>query len=149
MKEHFISYITEQYDNLFMLDQDVLNFIFHDKKKQLPLKWNFQTMFLWKDKYRFISYKYHTEIEEGFRHPGIIHYTEDKPWFRNCPNPMREYFYHYRDMTPWKGVDKGFRSMSLSERIMHFLVCIKRREWSFYRSNYDEALLSIISKNRK
>ena len=138
MKEMFVNYIAEQYDSLYFHDQDVLNYFFHDSKKELPIKWNFQTVFLWKDSFCFISCKYHSEIEESYQNPGIIHYTEDKPWYKNSPNPMKEYFYKYRDMTEWKGRDKGHRPVSLKNRVMHLFVCIKRRKMSFYRSNYDE-----------
>ena len=141
-------------DNLFRTLRSSLSMMalrtrvcFYDTKKELPLKWNFQTMFLWKDEFRGLSYKYHAEVEDACLNPGIVHYTADKPWYKNSPNPMKAVFYKYQDLTIWKGQNKVRRPDGLKKRLVHTLVCLKRRKISFYRSNYDERLFGIVEAN--
>ena len=99
----FLDYIRKHPDILDFADQDVLNPLFYDKKKVLPIRFNLNTAFLFKKNYLLISSKYYKEIEEAFNNPTIIHFTTDRPWFKGSPNPMLHYWEKYRDMTIWKG----------------------------------------------
>ena len=136
VKERFVSVIESNIGNLKYHDQDVLNYVFHDVRKELPLKFNFQTTFLFKDTYRFLSYKYHQEVLNTKNHAAVIHFTEDKPWLYDSPNPMNVFFMKYQNLTIYKGL-RIKRKVSIKNRIIHTILCIQRKSFSYYKSNYD------------
>ena len=122
----FLDYIRKHPDILDFADQDVLNPLFFDKKKVLPIRFNLNTAFLFKKNYLLISSEYYKEIEEAFRHPAIIHYTTDRPWFTGSPNPMLHYWQRYRDMTIWKGQTMKKKKQTFRGCVMRMLVYAKR-----------------------
>lgn len=42
-------------------------------------------------------------FREELLHPVILHYTNKKPWNYDSMHPLRNEYYKYLDMTPWKG----------------------------------------------
>lgn len=122
----FLDYIKNNPDILDFADQDVLNPLFYDKKKVLPIRFNLNTALLFKKNYLLISSDYHKEIEDAFNQPAIIHYTTDRPWFEGSPNPMLHYWEKYRDITIWKGQTMKKKKLTFREHIMRMLVFAKR-----------------------
>ena len=122
----FKDYIKNNPDKLVFADQDVLNPLFYDKKKILPICYNLSTAFLFKPQLLSISSRFLPEIEEAFNNPTIIHYTTDRPWFKNCSNPMLHYWEKYRDMTIWKGQTMDQKKLSIKRRVIHLYVYLKR-----------------------
>ncbi len=122
----FLDYIKTHSDILDFADQDVLNSLFFDKKKILPIRYNLNTAFLYKKKCLLISSDYNQEIEDAFHNPAIIHFTTDRPWFKGSPNPMLHYWEKYRDMTIWKGQTMKTRKKTFKETFIQFLVALKR-----------------------
>ncbi len=136
----FLDYIENNSEKLDFADQDVLNSLFYDKKKVLPIRFNLNTALLLKKDFLLISSDYYIEIEDAFRRPAIIHYTTHRPWFKGSPNPMLHYWKKYRDMTIWKGQTKSIGRMRyLKLHIRHLLLCIRHGYWTFPKSlSYDE-----------
>ena len=47
------------------------------------------------------------DLEESFKHPIIIHFLSgfyNRPWTNNCTHPLRNEFYKYKKISPWKDV---------------------------------------------
>lgn len=102
-KEAFMHVIEQQPERIIAHDQDVMNIVFHDNKKRLPLIYNFQSNFLLKPEFLQLSYEhYKDEIEFAKQHAVIIHYVQQKPWKRDCIQADRSLFIKYRQDTIWR-----------------------------------------------
>jgi lipopolysaccharide biosynthesis glycosyltransferase len=137
MKE-FVTYAKEAKDHLKYHDQDVLNYVFRHCKKELPIRFNLQTIHMYYDCFRYLHFRLIKEVEEAFRHPVIIHYTgPEKPWYRNAYHPLKIYFEKYRQLTPWKKDALKWMHIPLKKRFRNLLVCIRRRDMHFHASYFD------------
>lgn len=142
----FKQYIAEHHTQLFYHDQDVLNHEFHALKKELPIRYNLQSGFLWKEEIRNFNRRYNHQIDEAVNNPCIIHYTEDKPWFKDSTHPMRDYWYKYQNLTEWKGLRRGSNKLKIKQiinKIIYFLgysvisVLCKENKWKkLYKTEY-------------
>lgn len=100
--ERCLDYIEKNPSKLLFHDQDTINVVLQDKKKLLPLKYNFQTGFLYK------SILFCEDINREIRMtidstPKIIHYTgPGKVWAVGSKHPYVEYYLHYRSISLWK-----------------------------------------------
>lgn len=109
----FTEYIYSYSDRIATdaADQDVLNYVFQDKKYYLPLKYNVQSGFFYK--HPQIIWKKEKELQEAINNPVILHYcAADKPWIKRSKVPFRDEFFKYRALTQWKDnkllVPKGY-----------------------------------------
>ena len=144
--DSFVEYISSHFYELYYHDQDVLNHEFYALKKELPLRFNFQSGFLWKEDKRNFSRKYFNQIDDAFNNPCIIHFTEDKPWFKDSTHPMREYWYKYQNFTEWKGQRSGSNKLKFKPRLkkilylwgagFHSLLCIEKKWKKLYKTEY-------------
>ena len=101
VQKDFIEYIKLHADSNIYADQDVLNFIFRENKMVLPVTYNFQSGFLWKE--RNYSAKYCQEVEQTINNPVILHFTGvQKPWNMSCRHPYRSTYMKYKSQTVWK-----------------------------------------------
>lgn len=105
LQDIFLQCMKEHGDKLIYHDQDVLNFVLYDKKQWLPLKYNVQNGFLFKDKYQLFSCDSSDELQEAQNHPAVIHYTLSKPWKRYSMSPYKSKFVEIRKMTQWASVE--------------------------------------------
>lgn len=96
-------------------DQDVLNIVLCKEKTRLPMKYNVQNGYLYKNKeLMFDKTGEEEELDDARTHPVLIHYTASrKPWYRDCHHPYRKLWYDYLAQTPWKNYcpvwRRGFR----------------------------------------
>ena len=117
-----IEYMRE-HDNLKFVDQDILNGLLHDRRELLPLRWNVQDGFLRrKPKIRKLNIE---SLKSEIKNPAIIHFTGSrKPWDYDCLNPYRERYFHYLDMTKWKGTRPimpiKFKLKLLLDNVLYF-----------------------------
>lgn len=138
--DSFVEYISSHFYELYYLDQDVLNHEFYSRKKELNLRYNFQTTFLFRD--LNISCQYFDMLNQAYNNPAVIHFTEDKPWFSNSTNPMKSYYLCYLDKTIWKGKNKGRRKDSWKKRLYYFILRVKHKNWSWAKSVYNPIYLN-------
>ena len=137
MKE-FVAYAREAKDHLKYHDQDILNYVFRHCKKELPIRFNLQTIHMYYDRFRYLHFRLIEEVKEAFRHPVIIHYTgPEKPWYSNAYHPLKNYFEKYRQLTPWKNDALKWMHIPIKKRLRHLLVCIRRRDMHFHASYFD------------
>jgi len=126
VKSDFLNYIKEHRENIKYHDQDVLNYVFHDKKKSLPIKYNLMHSYLWK-KPHYDYWLYEKEVLAARKDPVIVHFTGAfKPWdkYQRCPHPFRSTFYKYQNQTKWKGVKTDYRPLKL--RLINFVADVLR-----------------------
>ena len=101
--DKFVDYVRKHPERLACHDQDVLNFVFQDSKKELPLKYNMLNEYWFDTRYSVLSWQYEEQMIEGQRHPVVVHFTGiPKPWYSNCRHPYKAEFDRYKAMTPWK-----------------------------------------------
>lgn len=105
-------------------DQDLLNVLFSDQIKLLPLKFNYNTdIVLYKDAKFYCNIydtpeNYYTidEISQAANDVVVYHCFESiaaRPWVKNSsfPNPMKELWDHYLSISEWSdfdGIEKEF-----------------------------------------
>lgn len=95
--------VIEKYPELLKFhDQDVLNIAFHDKKKWLPVTYNMQTGFLFKNQKIWNSPQIEEDLNVMKHDPIIVHYTTDKPWKLECFSPYCKDWRKYFFRTEWK-----------------------------------------------
>ena len=98
------SYIKNNFKDILFCDQDILNYVLRERKKLLPLKYNFQTAFFYTIDYCGYDYwKYEKEVLEARKDPVILHYSLGKPWKEGSIHPYRSTFISYQNETKWKG----------------------------------------------
>lgn len=121
----FNEFIRNRSEAILHYDQDVLNYIFREQKMTLPIKFNFQHGFLWKNP-QYDWSKYGEEVIEARKDPVIVHFTGAKPWRPSYdPNPFRSTFLKYQKMTRWEGLTIDLRPYPM--KIRHFFGNILRR----------------------
>ncbi len=118
-----LSFINENQKKLKQHDQDALNAVLYDKIKLLPLKYNFQTGFLFKNVYPFDE-NVKNEISDTAYNPTVIHYTTiRKPWVKRCQHPYRNHFHYYRKKSLWKNTTM-IDTDSLKAKLIYYLANI-------------------------
>ena len=119
--ERFVDYAKQYPERILWHDQDILNYVLQDCKLPLPLTYNFQNGFLYKQ--RNLSWEYDEEIKATISNPMIIHYTGPKPWQKGCNHPYKAEFFKYQNKTKWKNAPlcKG-RPMTWREKLRKLLV---------------------------
>lgn len=139
LKKYFKAYY--QYRKLITLqDQDILNIVFKDNIKVLPLKWNMNSRIF---EINELDHKYtNADIQEALGDLGIIHFTDRrKPWKFHATHPLKCWYWYYRKKV--YGLP-----MSIQEKRNIFL-----QNNIKYHLNGNEALLRIgkisISVNKK
>lgn len=102
--ESFIQFIQYHGDKILMHDQDVLNCVFKENVKWLPLTYNFQSGFILSVSNRRHDSKLQSEIDACKTDPTIIHYTvHHKPWHISCFHPYRQLWRNYLSRSEWAG----------------------------------------------
>lgn len=127
----FNAYMQEHREAILFHDQDVLNAVFHDKWKRLPVAYNLASGYIWKNVY--FDMKFMDEVAEARKDPAVVHFTADKPWeYCRTVSPFRSTFYKYQAQTKWAGMPlKDHRSLYL--RVVN-CVAGKLREWGLKKS---------------
>lgn len=116
-EDELLAYIQSYSEILKNPDQDVLNVIFGDSHRELPLKYNAQSVFFYKTQYLEDSLSVYTdEIKRLPADAAILHFTGwDKPWMKPCYHPLRAEFLKYKNGTQWK--DEELFSFPLLYRV--------------------------------
>jgi len=122
ISDQVLKFIKNNLDKIVLWDQDALNAILYNKWKELPPKWNQQTIMFEID----VSETNFTkeEFTEAIENPSIIHYTtSSKPWHYMNEHPLKNEYYKYLKKTPWRRfvpLDKNFINIlkKISKKIL-------------------------------
>lgn len=96
-----VDYFHKYPERILFNDQDLLNSILHKNKILVDLKWNVQDAFYRRPKQMDEAWR--KKFADVLKHPVILHYTNRKPWEYDSQHPLREVYFKYLDLTPWKG----------------------------------------------
>ncbi|WP_180898777.1 DUF4422 domain-containing protein [Martelella soudanensis] len=107
-------------------DQDLLNILFENDTKILPLSWNAGTR-IYRANPLEPSYS-EEEAYEAARAPSIVHFTDvKKPWHTKCTHPFTELYWDYRNLTPWAETAGATRKRRLIQKARRLLRARDRR----------------------
>lgn len=109
-----LHFLENHKDKISGAEQDALNAVFREQWYGLHPRWNLQTaIFKNLDKAKGIYEK--EVLDEALQNPAIIHYSSSsKPWQFTNIHPLKHYYQHYLEKTPWKGFvpsDKNFKNV--------------------------------------
>ncbi len=126
MIEVFLEIIRQHAGRMRQHDQEILNIAFYNNVKRLPLKYNLQENFLRHPHIISDLYeKYSEEIEEALNDFAVIHYTAEKPWFKECGQPYKSVFSKYLKQTLWKDYTYKWKNRKLAVNISVFRILVK------------------------
>ena len=101
VQNRVISYILEKGDKLIYNDQDALNSVLQNERKELHIKYNFSYYYF----HRLIGVLYKEKIHEIIEardNPIIFHYFGPlKPWSLGAYLPGKELFIKYQKLSGW------------------------------------------------
>ena len=98
-----LTYIADNRERILWCEQDVLNALFFDRKKNLPLKFNYQIAMLQRCFYESFSVDFQKCIMDVTK-PIVIHYVgTDKPWMIDYyRHPFEKEWQKYKRMSLWR-----------------------------------------------
>lgn len=101
---HFFTFLESHRTDIVYHDQDILNAVFYDRKRLMPIKYNVTNQFL----YANYDYSYNEkQVIEARTNPVIIHYTPKKPWaYDRFLHPYESSFHKFKNLTIWKNIPK-------------------------------------------
>ena len=136
----FIECIEKHQNEIVFHDQDVLNICFWDKKKWLPLSYNFQSSFIHLAEYRTDYSTIAKEIEATKYDPAIIHYvSSSKPWNVNCFFGYRGAWRYYWRRSQWRSQKlMNDTPHGIKEMLRNFML---RHDLWFPKSKYQNIIL--------
>lgn len=118
--------ITREYQAALTLhDQDVLNIAFHDKKKWLPVTYNMQNGFLYKNQKLWIVPEIEEDLNVMKHDPVVVHFsTWDKPWKLECFHPYCKDWRRYFFRSVWRNdrLTDEEKNPTLKRRIRNWFV---------------------------
>ena len=95
-----IDYYQKYPERILFNDQDLLNSVLHKDKILIDLCWNVQDGFYRTPKVVSKEWKY--KFVEVLKNPIILHYTNRKPWDYDSQHPLKDEYFKYLALTPWK-----------------------------------------------
>ena len=102
VQNRLLSYIVDKGNELIFNDQDALNVILHDERRQLPVKYNV-TPYYFKRNLDNCPKEMREEIREARIDPVVFHYTGPlKPWSLGCYVPGKKLFMKYQKASGWR-----------------------------------------------
>ena len=100
--KRLLAYISDKGNELIYNDQDSLNAILHDERRQLPVKYNVTPHYFLKNPYNYPK-EMHEEIRDARINPIIFHFLgKIKPWSLGCYIPGKELFMKYQKASGWR-----------------------------------------------
>lgn len=108
---------------------------------KLPRQYNYNTH-IYSSKYELYLLKkgnWNTEIEiqETIINPIIVHYPGrpvDRPWYKGCTSRLKDYYFKYKKLSPWKDDDLYHipKATSFKQRYYLFIHCLETSNHAFY-----------------
>lgn len=110
-----VEYYHAHPERILFNDQDLLNSILYKDKQLVDLCWNVQDGF-YRNPGR-MSEAWREKFADVLKHPVILHYTNRKPWSYDSQHPLKNVYFKYWDLTPWKG---QYPWLSFPNRVKRF-----------------------------
>lgn len=122
VERDFSLFMKEHADIITLPDQDTLNYTLRLSKMRLPIKYNLQPSFLYKNRYmKFCIYEYKEELDEARTNPVVMHYAGagNRPWEQDCIHPFKEEFFRYQQQTKWRDAPLRKSPFSLKHKALN------------------------------
>ena len=102
VQNRLLSYIIDKGNELIYNDQDALNVILHDERRQLPAKYNVTPHYFLKNPENYPK-EMQEERQEAIIDPVIFHFLgKIKPWSLGCYLPGKDLFKKYQNASGWR-----------------------------------------------
>ena len=99
VQNRLLSYIVDKGNELIYNDQDAMNVILQDERRQLPVKYNV-TPYHYHKNLEYYPAKLREEIQKSRLDPVIFHYLGPvKPWSLGCYLPGKQLFKKYQKIS--------------------------------------------------
>ncbi len=127
VQNKLLSYIINKGNELIYNDQDALNAILQDERRQLPVKYNVTPHYFHRNLDNYPK-EMHEEIRDARIDPVVFHYTGPvKPWSLGCYVPGKKLFRKYQK-------ESGWRHCTIQKHVLKRIVytlfpIIKMRAW--------------------
>ena len=102
IRNKLLSFIAEKGSKLTYLDQDALNAVLQDERRQLPVKYNVTPYYFHRNLDNYPK-EMHDEIREARIAPVVFHYSgPTKPWSLGCYLPGKKPFMNSQKASGWR-----------------------------------------------
>ena len=101
--QKIIEYIRQNPDHIRFWDQDGLNALLHHNWGKLDFRWNVMMQMHTNSSWDAGPVKDKATYRRVIQHPYIIHFNQIHPWTPYVNRPYKRVFFHYLDMTKWRG----------------------------------------------
>ena len=116
--EKLLEYAKNKFEDIFFMDQDVINGTLHESTLLVHMKYNSNSIFY---EYGWNPHSYKDEAEEARTNPVIIHYSSaDKPWQKGRFHPLIPIYLKYKELSPWKNEPLRWYNPSLKKKIKYY-----------------------------
>lgn len=113
--------IETQSERLLFHDQDTLNIVLQNEIVLLPITYNCQFGFIYKQLHDKLPEKIRESIYEIKDNPKIIHFSgQGKPWQKFSRHPYKSYFDYYKKNSLWCSIPYEDKT-SIKEKISIFI----------------------------
>ena len=125
--KRLLAYISDKGNELIYNDQDSLNAILHDERRQLPVKYNVTPHYFLKNPDNYPK-EMHEEIREARIDPAVFHFLGPvKPWSLGCYLPGKKLFMKYQKASGW-------RHFTIQKHVFKWIIYtlfpnIKKKTW--------------------
>lgn len=127
VQNKLLSYIINKGNELKYNDQDALNAILQDERRQLPVKYNV-TPYYFKRNLDNYPKEMHEEIRDARIDPVVFHYLGPvKPWSLGCYLPGKQLFKKYQKASGWRHCT--IKKHVLKRIVYTLFPIIKKKGW--------------------
>ena len=127
VQNRLLAYIIDKGNELIYNDQDALNVILQDERRQLPVKYNVTPHYFLKNPDNYPK-EMHEEIREARIDPAVFHFLGPvKPWSLGCYLPGKKLFMKYQKASGW-------RHFTIQKHVFKWIIYtlfpnIKKKTW--------------------
>ncbi|MBQ9077189.1 MAG: glycosyltransferase family 8 protein [Muribaculaceae bacterium] len=125
-----INYYHKYPERILYNDQDLLNSILYKDKKLVDLRWNVQDGFYRNPK--AMTHQWKNKFAGVLKHPIILHYTNRKPWEYDSQHPLRNEYFKYLALTPFKDdiiLNNPIYRIKRFFRLLPFSIGLRRQKY--------------------
>ncbi len=135
IENKFYNYAKENFDNIQLADQGIINAVLTDKILIIDSKFNVQSEC-------FIRRSSFT------KDPAIVHFIgSQKPWHFGSWSVHKDLYFRYLQMTPWKLSDKELKKWGLPNKIYSFYMWFCHRPFFYLQKKFWSAVKKDMQTN--
>lgn len=137
IESQLLEYMNSKVAILEYNDQDVLNYVLREQKKELSIKYNLMGRFFWQTRFLYVRRKYWEDISFAIKNPVIIHYTDkSKPWYKESAIVMKDLWLKYYKLSAWRDTPLTYKAPFMRRLYIEIRRALKGSETSKYRSEF-------------